>query len=293
MKGENFVLDENYYTVYGWMINRLKLKGNQLIVYAAIYGFSQCDDNEYTGGLSYLSRLCGGVSKRTVINVLKELTESGLVIRREETINSFTYVSYRVNLEVVKKLHSYCEKIPPDTVEKSQSCDEKISLGGEKISPDTVEKSQLGGEKISLGGEKISPNNIYIETNKETNKDIYKESNKYIYREICDYLNLKAGTRYKATTSDTKKRIDARINEGFSIDDFKKVIDNKCDDWIGTEWEKYLRPETLFGNKFESYLNSPVKAKKGKYVMDYSADENPYENFETVHFITRGEANGK
>lgn len=45
------------------------------------------------------------------------------------------------------------------------------------------------------------------------------------------------------------------MNEGFSVEDFKTVIDKKYNDWKGTEWEKYLRPETLFGAKFESYLN--------------------------------------
>ena len=50
--------------------------------------------------------------------------------------------------------------------------------------------------------------------------------------------------------------------KGFVIDDFKKVIDNMAAEWMGTEWEKYLRPETLFGTKFESYLNRKPKEKK-------------------------------
>ena len=46
------------------------------------------------------------------------------------------------------------------------------------------------------------------------------------------------------------------------MEDFQRVIDNKCADWKGTEWEKYLRPATLFGTKFESYLNQK-QTKKG------------------------------
>ena len=75
------------------------------------------------------------------------------------------------------------------------------------------------------------------------------------YKEIVDYLNLKNNSNYKYTTKKTKDCIKARINEGFTLDDFKKVIDNKINEWLGTNMEKYLRPETLFGTKFESYLN--------------------------------------
>lgn len=45
------------------------------------------------------------------------------------------------------------------------------------------------------------------------------------------------------------------MSEGFNVDDFKAVIDKKCADWLKTDMEKYLRPETLFGTKFEGYLN--------------------------------------
>ena len=87
-------------------------------------------------------------------------------------------------------------------------------------------------------------------------------SNKQIYTEIIDYLNEKAGTKYRASTKKTQSCIHARIQEGFTVDDFKAVIDKKCADWIGTEYEQYLRPETLFGTKFESYLNAKSIRKK-------------------------------
>lgn len=73
--------------------------------------------------------------------------------------------------------------------------------------------------------------------------------------EVIDYLNDRAGTHYRATSQATKAKIQARLNEGYSVNDFKIVIDKKCAEWIGTEHEKYLRPETLFGPKFEGYLN--------------------------------------
>ena len=78
-------------------------------------------------------------------------------------------------------------------------------------------------------------------------------------KEIIDYLNLKANTQYRHNIKKTQSLINARFNESFTIEDFKKVIDNKVNEWKNTEMEKYLRPETLFGTKFESYLNQKKK----------------------------------
>lgn len=74
--------------------------------------------------------------------------------------------------------------------------------------------------------------------------------------EIVAYLNSKIGTRYKPTTANTKKHITARLNEGYTVADFRAVIDSKVQEWRDTEYRKYLRPDTLFGAKFESYLNT-------------------------------------
>lgn len=80
------------------------------------------------------------------------------------------------------------------------------------------------------------------------------------YKEIIDYLNLKVNANYRHTTRKTKELIKARFNEGFTINDFKVVIDKKTMEWINdNKFKVYLRPETLFGTKFESYLNQPVK----------------------------------
>lgn len=86
-----------------------------------------------------------------------------------------------------------------------------------------------------------------------------------IYSRIIDYLNKKADTRYRSTTKKNKDLINARINEGFTEDDFIKVIDNKVKEWINTDMEKYLRPETLFGTKFEGYLNQKESVNSGQY----------------------------
>lgn len=66
-------------------------------------------------------------------------------------------------------------------------------------------------------------------------------------------------TNYRASSKKTRSCIHARLEEGFQLEDFKTVINKKCIEWIGTDYEKYLRPETLFGTKFESYLNAKIR----------------------------------
>ncbi|NJH83271.1 conserved phage C-terminal domain-containing protein [Staphylococcus agnetis] len=99
------------------------------------------------------------------------------------------------------------------------------------------------------------------ETTQETTSEITNNnilsppSTSYPYRDVIDYLNQQTGKHYKSTTKKNQTVIRARTDEGFNLDDFKKVIDNKVTEWKGTDMEKYLRPETLFGTKFEGYLN--------------------------------------
>jgi uncharacterized phage protein (TIGR02220 family)/predicted phage replisome organizer len=113
-------------------------------------------------------------------------------------------------------------------------------------------------QKLLLGN--VTCNVTVTECN-GTEEDKEKEIDKDKYIHIVDYLNQKAGTKYKASSKKTQTCIHARLAEGFDVEDFKTVIDKKCADWIGTEWEQYLRPETLFGTKFEAYLNAKVTKK--------------------------------
>ena len=97
-------------------------------------------------------------------------------------------------------------------------------------------------------------------TSKElTNKELDKELNNTLveqipFKEIIDYLNEKANRQYRNVEAN-KKLIRARFNEGYTLEDFKTVIDKKVNEWTNTKWEKYLQPSTLFGTKFDQYLN--------------------------------------
>lgn len=88
--------------------------------------------------------------------------------------------------------------------------------------------------------------------------------------EIINYLNLKLNSKYRTKNKVTQKHIKARLKEGFTIDDFKVVIDKKYNEWFDDDkMRQYLRPETLFGTKFESYLNAPEKQiKSGNEFFD-------------------------
>lgn len=103
--------------------------------------------------------------------------------------------------------------------------------------------------------DKKDKNNIYIAENPDFESAKSKKPDAKPYQEIVDYLNQKAGTSYSSNSKTTQANIRARLAEGYTVEDFKRVIDNKCTDWIGTQWEEYLRPSTLFGTKFENYLN--------------------------------------
>lgn len=83
-----------------------------------------------------------------------------------------------------------------------------------------------------------------------------EEVNRQIH-EIVAFLNSEAGTRYKPNADSTRRKISARLREGWTVEDFRSVIRKKSKEWLGTDMEQYLRPETLFGSKFESYVNQP------------------------------------
>lgn len=100
------------------------------------------------------------------------------------------------------------------------------------------------------------------DTDKEKeDKDIYKEERK----RIIEYLNNKLNTRYKYNTANTVKQINARFREGYSEEDFYSVIDKKCAEWTGTEYERFLCPDTLFGTKFEKYMNQRIVEGRKSY----------------------------
>lgn len=117
----------------------------------------------------------------------------------------------------------------------------------------------------------------------ENENDNENDNDNEIYISIVSYLNQKAGTGYKHTTAKTRKTIHARLEEGFKIEDFRTVIDKKCAEWIGDpKMERYLRPETLFGTKFEGYLNAKVTKQQTRVGANGIAISNEKSDLEGV-----------
>lgn len=118
-----------------------------------------------------------------------------------------------------------------------------------------IEKQGVENQPLEFQGVENQPQ--YNIDNKELK---IKESN--IYKDIIDCLNSATSSNYRYQSKATQRLINARLNDGFTVDDFKAVIDKKAKEWKGTEMAQYLRPETLFGTKFESYLNAPNASRK-------------------------------
>ena len=228
----NEVTDKNYIVIQSFMVSELGLKGNELLIYAIIFGFSQTTGQAFHGSLTYLESWTNS-TRPTVISSLKSLVEKGLIEKEEQTINGVKYCSYHV-------------------VDNSTDDEE---------APQEVVKKFKGGSKKTL------PNNIlYNIVDNIVDNNIVENAEKHDTKtitEIVDYLNEKAHKNYRSNNKATMRHINARLKEGRTLSDFKQVIDNRCATWLGTDMEQYLRPETLFGSKFENYLNARAPKRRG------------------------------
>lgn len=151
---------------------------------------------------------------------------------------------------------------------------------GEKPEKEPEEEPQKNTSMMSMS-------NINKKDNRDKDRGMGEEKEKEEKRQIIEYLNNKLGTRYRTSSKNTQAKLNARLNEGYSLDDFIVVIDKKADEWIGTELEKHLTPDTLFGTKFEKYLNQKIvdkpvgKEKNVKSFQKYSQRE--YDNLDEFY----------
>jgi uncharacterized phage protein (TIGR02220 family) len=117
----------------------------------------------------------------------------------------------------------------------------------------------------------IKSENIIINPKEKKPKQpqVKPKTNDDLILEIVNFLNECTGKSYKANSKLAIININARLKEGYTKDDFIKVISVKSTKWLGTKWEDYLTPNTLFGNKFESYLNENIITEKTKQQNAY------------------------
>lgn len=142
------------------------------------------------------------------------------------------------------------------------------NIGSEGQSAERKRRFDKRKEQTAL----LSNASVTQEKRISISNSISNSNSNYIIKEVIDFLNEKISTNYKSSSRKTITSINARIKEGFTLEDFKTVIEKKCKEWKGTDMEKYLRPETLFGTKFESYLNQNIiiKSNKKSQAREYS-----------------------
>ena len=211
----------------------------------------------------------------------------GIVVKRGSRVSSYAKLAEETKLSVqqirtaINHLESTGEltrsKHAKFTVFAINNYDEYQQVTGKS----TV--NQQGANRVTTRyqqqykKDKKDKNNIYIAENPDFEAAKSKKPDTKPYQEIVDYLNQKAGTSYSSNSKTTQANIRARLAEGYTVDDFKRVIDNKCTDWIGTQWEEYLRPSTLFGTKFENYLNRK-QAKQQKQQQETVSNAELYQS---------------
>lgn len=101
------------------------------------------------------------------------------------------------------------------------------------------------------------------------------QDNSVLIKEIIDYLNEKAGTKFRYNSKQTQKHINARLKEGYTLEDFKHVIDVKVYKWKkDPEMSAYIRPQTLFGTKMENYVNEKITKPSWHVENDYTSGRN-------------------
>ncbi|MEX6519044.1 conserved phage C-terminal domain-containing protein [Fusobacterium animalis] len=190
-----------------------------------------------------------GLSKHKQSNIIDELIR--LEILEQENKGMPMKRFFKINFKKIEEL-----------VFKSKEL-KNLKPGSEEIERQGVKNFNCKGSKdLTACSEKIEHNKEYIinnlDNNNLINNNLNKELNINIHKSILDYLNGKLGTRYRVTSKNIIRHINARLNEGYTFEDFKIVINKKFNEWIGTEFEKYLCPDTLFGTKFEKYLNQNI-----------------------------------
>ena len=204
------------------------------------------DDDGFINAPKSIMRMIGAKEDDMKVLVAKQFVipfESGVVVIKDWKIHNYIQNDrYKPstlperNLLNIQKDKTYTLK--GDVSKVDTECIQTVSIGKDRLG-----KDRLGKDRLEIY--------CHVSHDDETQKP---------HVEIIEYLNLKTGSKFKPSTKPYVQAIQARLKEGYSIDDFKTVINKKCAEWIGTKMEKYLTPKTLFApSHFDQYLNANVK----------------------------------
>ena len=193
------------------------------------------DDDGFIGNAKTIRRMIGASEDDLKLLLAKEFLipfDNGVVVIKDWKIHNYIQRD-RYNETIYKDEKS-------SLVENENKQYQRLS----HMDTQCIQNVSNRDTQVRLGKDRLGKDNT-----------LSRNSTVYPYEEIIKYLNDKANKQYKHTTKKTQTLIKSRFNEGFNLEDFKSVIDTKSKEWMNTDMEKYLRPETLFGTKFESYLN--------------------------------------
>lgn len=205
------------------------------------------DDDGFINAPKSIMRMIGAKEDDMKVLVAKQFVipfESGVVVIKDWKIHNYIQNDrYKPStlperdLLNIQKDKTYTLK--SDVSRMDTECIQTVSIG----------KDRLG--KVRLGKDRKGKDSIDILCH-VSHDDVDKS-----HFEIIEYLNQKTGSKFKPTTKLYVQAIRSRLKEGYTVDDFKTVIDKKCREWKGTKLEKYLTPKTLFApSHFDTYLNS-------------------------------------
>lgn len=205
------------------------------------------DDDGFINAPKSIMRMIGAKEDDMKVLVAKQFVipfESGVVVIKDWKIHNYIQNDrYKPStlperdLLNIQKDKTYTLK--SDVSRVDTECIQTVSIG----------KDRLG--KVRLGKDRKGKDRLDISCH-VSHDDVDKS-----HYEIIEYLNLKTGSKFKPTTKPYIQAIRQRLKEGYTVDDFKTVIDKKCKEWKGTKLEKYLTPKTLFApSHFDAYLNS-------------------------------------
>ena len=200
-------------------------------------------------------------SKTTLKKHLNKLAKLGLVLKGNDNKAGFDRTAwYSIDYQQLELFTAEFE---------AKKARDAGSSMGQKLAHGEPENGSCKGQKMAHAEARNCPTNTidYTETTPETttenNMSSSKSDESIPFKEIIEYLNEKTDNAYKPSAEGHKKFIRARWHEGNNLDDFKMVIDYKANEWMGTKWEIYLRPKTLFATgNFDNYLAAAKKELK-------------------------------
>lgn len=196
-------------------------------------------------------------SKTTLKKHLNRLAKLGLVLKGNYNKAGFDRTAwYSIDYQQLELFTAEFE---------AKKAGDAGSSMGQKMAHAEPENDSCKGQKMAHAEARNCPTNTidYTETTPETtteNNMSAKSDESIPFKEIIEYLNQKTDNSYKPSAEGHKKFIRARWHEGNTLEDFKTVIDYKANEWMGTKWEMYLRPKTLFATgNFDNYLAAAKK----------------------------------